>query len=608
MKKSVVSLLLVLCVLSTVVCCFSTVASAAKLGDSWYLNNYLYGKSKLNDENNDAPYSVWQIVREPGATTGTFMKMKMEPSTGFYVDATTEDLSGLCVDNNGYFSPGRNGATGRTACVAIGFTAPASANYSFYAQIRLKDACNPDSLPLFYVMKGQDGKIEYPRTYDIRESTNHENEEEYYLEEGETLYFVSDPDGDHVGDCSWIKYTVTLVGFENTSTPPDTSDDDPIEPPTTTYPFVDVTGDPNWFETKEPVGNYDYSFCLVGDTQMVTSRYPEHLPTLYNWIADNAASKKMSYVIGLGDITDQDSKAEWEAAKNAIGKLNGVVPYLLLRGNQDTSYRFNATFGTDAYKSQCKGYYEEGKIENVYTIFKAGGVDYLLIAMDWSPSNQCLAWADGVIEQFPNHRVIISTHSYLYKDGTTVDAEDPDAPDTFASPDNNLNNGDEIWNKLVSKHENIFLVLSGHIGSDDVVVSQRGGAHGNVVTQVLANPQDVDAEIGATGMVAMLYISESNSTITIEQYSTVRGMYYRQESQQVVSFAGKMTPDTDVGTEPDSETSEMLPSVTDEVEESESADGHSDTHEEILILVIPIVVAVAVVVVLVLFRIRKKKR
>ena len=411
-----------------------------------------------------------------------------------------------------------------------------------------------------------------------------------------------------VGDCSWIKYTVTLVGFENTSTPPDTSDDDPIEPPTTTYPFVDVTGDPNWFETKEPVGNYDYSFCLVGDTQMVTSRYPEHLPTLYNWIADNAASKKMSYVIGLGDITDQDSKAEWEAAKNAIGKLNGVVPYLLLRGNQDTSYRFNATFGTDAYKSQCKGYYEEGKIENVYTIFKAGGVDYLLIAMDWSPSNQCLAWADGVIEQFPNHRVIISTHSYLYKDGTTVDAEDPDAPDTFASPDNNLNNGDEIWNKLVSKHENIFLVLSGHIGSDDVVVSQRGGAHGNVVTQVLANPQDVDAEIGATGMVAMLYISESNSTITIEQYSTVRGMYYRQESQQVVSFAGKMTPDTDVGTEPDSETSEMLPSVTDEVEESESADGHSDTHEEILILVIPIVVAVAVVVVLVLFRIRKKKR
>jgi hypothetical protein len=88
-----------------------------------------------------------------------------------------------------------------------------------------------------------------------------------------------------------------------------------------------------------------------------------------------------------------------------------------------------------------------------------------------------------------------------------------------------------MWDKLLSKFENIFLVLSGHDPSENVVATQSVGDHGNVVTQILVDPQGVDSAEGATGMVAMLYFSNDGKTLTVEQYSTVHDKYYMNTSQ-----------------------------------------------------------------------------
>ena len=53
---------------------------------------------------------------------------------------------------------------------------------------------------------------------------------------------------------------------------------------------------------------------------------------------------------------------------------------------------------------------------------------------------------------------------------------------------------------------------------------------------MLVDPQGVDAGEGATGMVAMLYFSEDGKTVTVENYSTVRDMYYMNTSQMTVEL------------------------------------------------------------------------
>ena len=59
------------------------------------------------------------------------------------------------------------------------------------------------------------------------------------------------------------------------------------------------------------VEDYAYSFAVICDTQYMTIRYPEKLTKLYDWIVSNAAKEKMAFAIGLGDITDASTDAEW---------------------------------------------------------------------------------------------------------------------------------------------------------------------------------------------------------------------------------------------------------------------------------------------------------
>lgn len=286
-----------------------------------------------------------------------------------------------------------------------------------------------------------------------------------------------------------------------------------------------------WLDDKEPVTDYAYSFCVVGDTQVVTEHHPDKLACIYDWIIDNKDEKKIEFVFGMGDITNKNTDEEWTVAKAQIDRLNGVVPYSIVRGNHDGTEKINRCFANPQYMSQFGGFYDENKIDNSWRVFSVGNTDYLLVNLDFGPSDALLDWASGIIEAHPAHKVIITTHCYLYRDGTTLDAGDVAPPNKSGANDGARNNGDQMWDKLVSKHENIFLVLSGHDPSSDVVATQTKGVNGNVVTQMLVDAQGVDSAEGPTGMIAMLYFSKDGKTLAVEQYSTVRDMYYMNTSQ-----------------------------------------------------------------------------
>ena len=293
-----------------------------------------------------------------------------------------------------------------------------------------------------------------------------------------------------------------------------------------------------WIDPSEKpdIGEYAYSFVAVGDTQIICESYPEHMATLYDWIVDNVESKKIAYVFGLGDITNHTTNTEWQVAKREIAKLDGVVPYSLIRGNHDKSNAFNKIFNTDTYKSQFAGFYEDGKLENSWRTFSVAGVDYLFITMDYGASDAILNWAGEIIKAHPHHRVIISTHAYMHRGGVRLTASvSTVSPNQKNLTDGSVNNGQQMWTKLFSKYENIFMVLSGHVSTENVELSMAEGVHGNTVYQFLIDPQGLDASIGAMGMVAILYFSQDGKTVTVEQFSTVRQKYYRSTSQ--FSFA-----------------------------------------------------------------------
>ena len=287
-----------------------------------------------------------------------------------------------------------------------------------------------------------------------------------------------------------------------------------------------------------PSKSYSYSLAIVGDTQTITYQNPALLKSMYQWILDNQASKNIQYVIGLGDITEygvdvghtnheeERANAEWAAAKEAISLMDGKIPYSLIRGDgHDGIELYNQYFGNHkGYTDNIAGYYQEGRIDNVYHTFKAGTVDYLLLSLDHGTKDDVLVWANEVVAAHPNHQVIVTTHHYMKSDGTlSVRGETGNA----TAYDSNNNAADDLWNKFLSKHPNISMVICGHSDSDDIVITKQTGDHGNEVTQILVDPQTMDAEHAQEnkGMVAMLYFSEDGTDVQVEYYSTIKDTY-----------------------------------------------------------------------------------
>ncbi len=268
-----------------------------------------------------------------------------------------------------------------------------------------------------------------------------------------------------------------------------------------------------WLDAVEEPTDYAYSFAVIGDTQNVVKHTPEKTKAIYDWVVDNVEEQKIKFVLGLGDITNDSTEAEWKNATENIFKMDGVVPYTLVRGNHDTPETYNAVLGDSVYAKSLGGTCSDA-LENSWKEFSVGDTKYLVLMLDYYPDDTELAWANSIVEKFPEHKVIVTTHGYLHRWGTTLGIT-----------------WEKTWTNFVSKHENIFLVLCGHILSDDIVVTQRRGVNGNVVTEMLINPQGVDLTHGGAGLVAMLYFSEDGKEVQVRYYSTVLEKYFKASNQ-----------------------------------------------------------------------------
>jgi len=371
----------------------------------------------------------------------------------------------------------------------------------------------------------------------------------------------------------------------------------------------DLTRHSVWLKEKAPVGDYAYSFALVGDIQTITRNYPDKLANIYDWIVANVKDKKIEYVFNLGDITDTDVDEEWNVAKENIKKLDPVVPYSVIRGNHDSIENYNKYFSAEEFKALADGT-NDNTLLNYYKKFNVGDIKYLLINLDFGPSDDVLAWAAKLIEENPDHNVIITTHAYLYRDGSTLDASETSPPTLRGGH----NNGDHIWDKLVRKYSNIVLVICGHDPTDFITVTQTEGDNGNIVTQMLVDPQTTDKNNGPTGLVAMLYFSEDGRNVEVEYYSTVRDEYFHAENQFTMTL--DVVGDNDVPTDPDESDDESDGESSNDPGESTDAPTTPDANEPndgldgtvTVILAVVGGLAVVALIVGVIVGVKKKKK
>ena len=310
--------------------------------------------------------------------------------------------------------------------------------------------------------------------------------------------------------------------------------------------------------------NYDYSFAIIGDQQCMVQYARElnsdkNFKLIYDYILNNASSKNITHVFNLGDIvqttyeyeptSSDEHKAkmdkEAEFAYKQIARLDGVVDYSLIRGNHDGPVFYEEYYGVNStytdYASQVGDNYFINSTNSVH-FFTAGDLDYMVVTLDFGAGDLVVAWANEVIAAHPNHNVIIATHAYMHRTGELLANDNLCArkPDGTNDPLYNTqmgtvaNNGDDLWNKLVKKHANIVMVLSGHVDSDNVVCTQLTGDNGNTVTNILINPQAMDSRYkssGGVGAVAMFYFSNGGKTVEVRYYSTVQGAYIKSENQ-----------------------------------------------------------------------------
>ncbi len=294
--------------------------------------------------------------------------------------------------------------------------------------------------------------------------------------------------------------------------------------------------------------DYAYSFAIVGDPQTLLSNNPEKVAGIYKWIAANKDLKNIQHTVILGDVTDNNSAEQWQTSVRAMANL-GDMTYSVVRGNHDGYNELNTYLATEKYLGSgvvCK---TDGDINNSYTLKTIGEHKYMFLNLEFGAYDDVLGWANEVVAAHLDYKVIVTTHSYLNSNGSVLqNGVYPDATTyTYSEGDidtkndsewaTKANSGQNMFDELIKKHENIVMVLSGHVGTDKVVVSEATGEKGNKITQILIDAQDADGMYdGGLGMVAMFYVSEDGNSIEIEYYSTVNGKYLLRQNQKTISL------------------------------------------------------------------------
>lgn len=261
-----------------------------------------------------------------------------------------------------------------------------------------------------------------------------------------------------------------------------------------------------------------FSVVLLPDTQNYAENYPDTYKAQTAWIASRVKPDNLRFVIHLGDIVQTAAaEKEWKVADAAHKQLDGVVPYSVVPGNHDMDHAgdditrktalYNKYFPPSRFEGNAwyGGHKGEDNVNN-YCFFEGGGMKFMVLNLESAPSAETLAWAQGVLEAHPEHRVILATHFYLRPEGR-VPEKRPYGLDG-AGPE-------QLWNNFIRKQKNIFMVVCGHVLGVHHQTSVNDFGAG--VHEILCDYQGEDN--GGNGWLQTMRFVPDENKICVEAYS-----------------------------------------------------------------------------------------
>ncbi len=262
---------------------------------------------------------------------------------------------------------------------------------------------------------------------------------------------------------------------------------------------------PNKWNTNE-----GFSIAIIPDTQSYVdvksqtyykNPYPINQWEIYyrqtQFIAEHSIQNggDFSFALHVGDHVEKCSKQEfeWSADNNAMNNLNNNIPFLTVPGNHDYdkwilnkqvegSKKYKEYLGPDSNlfkdKYWYKGSTKEGR--NSYAIFEAANQKILVIGLELNPDEDSIKWAQYILNEYNSFPTIILIHQYLSSQQESINSNNKHKQNTNYIPNINykfsktnyrqLHSGwlpEQVWNNFISENKQIFLVISGHVGTSN---------------------------------------------------------------------------------------------------------------------------------------------
>lgn len=276
----------------------------------------------------------------------------------------------------------------------------------------------------------------------------------------------------------------------------------------------------------------DFRIAVLPDVQYINEGFEIRLREYFTWIRDNAERLNIRLVVSVGDMVNTCTPEQYAAISEAASILDGTVPFMPVPGNHEyPSYgrdvMFDEYFPYEKYSAQdCwGGAFREGSMENYYYRMEINGQKFLFMGLEVAVRPAVADWANEVIAAHSDYKVIIVNHAFLDpKDDTILEAGEPGAPESFKT-DGGMS-AIQLWEEVISKHQNIVMVLCGHMDTHRVAHVSFTGENGNAVETLLFDGSMVERANGCASLVGLLGFHDGSNQVDVNFYSIVKDAYF----------------------------------------------------------------------------------
>ncbi|MFK3677425.1 metallophosphoesterase [Microbacterium sp. NPDC090218] len=281
-----------------------------------------------------------------------------------------------------------------------------------------------------------------------------------------------------------------------------------------------------------------FTIVVLPDTQgyTVSSTYEQTMAQQTQWIVDSRSQLNTKFVIQVGDLVESwPNVNHWERASRYMKTLDDAgVPNSVLPGNHDLNITTGESSTYDTYFPPSRyaaaswnsasvsygGYLGQNQFgqdgidrrnKDNYNLLTVGGVDLLILNLEFESPAYTLSWAQRVLDAHPDRKVILATHGFINTGGTRA----THVIRTDVTPTSAVT----LWNDFVSKNCSIFMVVNGHWHDGDIGEARRTDLNtcGEPVHQILSNYQS--RANGGNGWLRYYTFNPAAGTVDAYTYS-----------------------------------------------------------------------------------------